>query len=430
MNFLIMDELGTLSLVKAVIGTPSLSIAIEPFSNLGDGVEVKARFIATDSIVDIESLKLELIFQDQATGDSIYTFTGTLDPDLNTMSGLTSIIDATEEFATFDIQLGADFFTAVKLSAAFNPINTLGRNSVKVDWVSDAPVSNVDKVHDILTQATDKPTRLYMYFTDNVPLYMQLLRVSDTLNIRLFVEFDPMLTVDQVIQIANDLKPMDHRVTFIWSPNLARPINAQTLRGKKVGRLIGGKLMSEHTLRDARTNSLGIPPYQDPIAGYDYPFTYLGLEKRRDVVLDDPTRKRLAKAQINVMQPVSYRAGTRFILGDVITANGDPTALLQLINSSDIAMFIDNTINAITLRHLLKGMDTYINDATRECTRFLESCCTKERPLLVHSETLGGYFDFSITPRQDRPFDAVDIRLGRRPQGAVRAGYVDSSVVK
>ena len=430
MNFLIMDALGVLSLVKTVVGTPLLSVAIEPFSNLGTGVELKVRFLATDQDLDRDSLKLELIFIDQSTGDQIFSFIGSVDPDLNNYSSLAAIIDATEEFQTFEIETQQGFFDAVKVCDAFNAVDTLARNSVTLDWVSDTPVQDISKLHDILTQSTNKPTRLYMYFNDNVPLYMQLLRVADTLNIRLFVEFDPMLTIDQIIQIANDLKPMDHKVAFIWSPNIARPINAQTLRGKKVGRLVGGKLMAEHTLRDARTNSLGIPPYQDPIAGYDYPFSYIGLEKRRDIVLNDTARKRLAKAQVNVVQPVDYRAGTRFILGDVLTANGDPTALLKLINSSDIALYIDNTINAICLRHLLKGMTTYIDDATKDCVAFLDACCTPERPLLVTSETLGGFYDFSITPRTDRPFDAVDIRLGRRPQGAVRAGYFESTVEK
>ena len=169
MNFLIMDALGVLSLVKTVVGTPLLSVAIEPFSNLGTGVELKVRFLATDQDLDRDSLKLELIFIDQSTGDQIFSFIGSVDPDLNNYSSLAAIIDATEEFQTFEIETQQGFFDAVKVCDAFNAVDTLARNSVTLDWVSDTPVQDISKLHDILTQSTNKPTRLYMYFNDNVP---------------------------------------------------------------------------------------------------------------------------------------------------------------------------------------------------------------------------------------------------------------------
>ncbi|WP_252513315.1 hypothetical protein [Acinetobacter baumannii] len=147
-------------------------------------------------------------------------------------------------------------------------------------------------------------------------------------------------------------------------------------------------------------------------------------------VLDDTARKRLANAQINVVERQNYRSGIRFILGDVLTANGDNTAVLKLANSSDIAMFIDNTINAIVLRHLLKGMTTFIEDATKECKKFLEACTSKDRPLLVQSQELSGLFELSITPRADRPDDAVDVSLGYHPNGCTRAAYSNFAVKK
>lgn len=426
--FLVVDTQGQVSLQNTLTGSPPFSVLLEPFSYLGDGVQLSVRFLATDTVLNADTLKLELIFSDQQTNDEIYKFIGSLNTDINEMNSLMSIVDATEEFNEFTVTNNTGFIDAIKLSSAYNPIGTLGRNKTVLNWQSEAPESNIDKVFKTLTRGKNKPTRLYMAFNNNVTVFTELLRVIDLLNIRLLVELEPMLTVDQAIQIANDLAPDDDRVSFIWSPNVARPINAVSTRGRKVGRLIGGTLMAWNTLRDANTNAQGVPAYHNPIAGYDYPFSYVGLEQRQDIDLDDLTRKRLANARINVMQQVDYRSGARFILGDVLTANSNNTSLLKLINASDISMYVTNTINAITMRHLLKGLDTYIEDATRECVKFLNTCVTKDRPLIVHSETLNGYYDLQITPRQDRPFDATDTKLGFRAQGANRANYFNATL--
>lgn len=428
--FLVMGTDGALSLEEDLIGTPPLWTNLEPYSFLGDGVELHLNFKQTDQVINADSVKLEIAFIDQLTNDVIYKFIGSLGSDINQTNNLVSIIDATEEFKDFEVKTGSGFADAVVLCSAFNPLNSLGRNKKVLAWQPEIPPPNVDQLAKTLMRGRNKPTRLYMRFDNNVTTFTELLRVADMLNIRLFVELDPMLTIDQVIQTASDLMPNDDRVSFIWSPNVARPINAQSLKGRKFGRLIGGTLMAWHTLRDANKDGNGIPAYHNPIAGYDYPFSYRGLDQRPDIDLDDTTRKRLANARINVMQVIDFRAGERFILGDVLTGNSDNTSLLKLINASDISMFVANTINAITMRHLLKGMTSYIEDATKECTKFLDTCCTKARPLLVHSEKLNGFYDFSITPRQDRPFDAVDVKLGCRPQGATRAAYSNFAVEK
>ncbi|MBJ9425223.1 hypothetical protein [Acinetobacter seifertii] len=432
MNFLLMNAMGELTLSNVESPAAVMQIAIEPYSHLGDGVSLDVRFFATETTITPESVKAELVFKDTVTGDQIYKFTGSLNTDETAVNSISAVIDATEEFKTFEINILDDlnFANAIQQSNAFNALSTLGRKYVPIPWSSDALESNINQVFDILTQQDVPPTRLAVAFTDNVPLFTELLRVADELNIRLIVELDPTLTIDQAVQIGNDLSPFDHRVMLIWNPTLSRPINAVGLNGKRTPRLAIGKILGEHALRDARTNTAGIPPLQDPIAGFDYPFKFTGMQKRGDIVLDDTARKRLANAQINVVERQSYRSGIRFILGDVLTANGDNTAILKLANSSDIAMFIDNSINAIVMRHLLKGMTTFIEDATKESKKFLEACTSKDRPLLVQSKELSGLFELSITPRADRPDDAVDVSLGYHPNGCTRAAYSNFAVSK
>ncbi|MGQ1228561.1 hypothetical protein ACT4YP_20640 (plasmid) [Acinetobacter baumannii] len=432
MNYLLMNAMGVLTLSNEPSSAAVMEIALEPYSHLGDGVTIDLRFFATEPTITPETVKAEIVFIDSVTGDQIYKFLGSLNTDETAVNSISAVIDATEEFKTFEIIIhGEDSFAnAIQQSEAFNALNTLGRKVVSLPWSSGPLESNINQLFDILTQRDVPPTRLGFAFTDNVPLFTELLRVADELNIRLIVELDPTLTIDQAVQIGNDLSPFDHRVMLVWNPTVSRPINAIGLNGKRTPRLAIGKILGEHALRDARTNTAGIPPLQDPIAGFDYPFTFKGMQKRGDIVLDDTARKRLANAQINVVERQNYRSGIRFILGDVLTANGDNTAVLKLANSSDIAMFIDNTINAIVLRHLLKGMTTFIEDATKECKKFLEACTSKDRPLLVQSQELSGLFELSITPRADRPDDAVDVSLGYHPNGCTRAAYSNFAVKK
>lgn len=432
MNYLVLNSTGALELKSSTTTSDLMSISLDPYSHYGDGVELKVKFRATDPDLSLDSLKLELKFIDIATQDIIFTATGSMSLDENAINAINSVVDATEEFRDFNIKINdlTTFLAKVQLSQAFNGVNDLGRKEVSIPWNAGQIQSNVDSIFSILTELDELPTRLAFAFKNNVSVFTQLLRVIDKLNIRLFVELDPTLTIDQAISIAEDLSPFDHRVSFIWSPNLARPINSTGLKGKKTLRLVMGTLMGWHALRDARTNNAGIPPYQDPIAGFDYPFSYIGMEKRADIRFGDVERKRLAKAQISCVERRVFRTGVRFILCDVLNANGDNSAILKLINASDISMFIDNTINQIIDRHLLKGLETMIDDATKECTKFLDACTTKDRRLLVNSSEIGGYYNFKITPRADRPDDAVDVENNYHPQGAARAAYYTSTIEK
>lgn len=430
MNYLLLLPDGSLVTSQNTDVNAVMTISIDTFSHLGDGVQLITKFRATEAIISPSTITCELVFSDYATNDQIYKLMGTFAA--TNINSIESVANASENFRTFEVDIPniASFNTAIQQCEAFNELNSLGRNKAVHEWESGPLESNIDQIFNILTEADVPPTRLAMSFTDNVPLFTQLVRVIGKLNIRLFVELDPTLTVDQAIQVAQDLAPFDDRICFIWSPNLAYPLDTQMLRGKKIPRLVLGTLLGWHTKRDAATDTKGIPAYHNPIAGYDYPFTYKGMTKRTDIVLGDSERKRLANAQICVVERQVFDTGVRFILGDVLTANGDNTKLLKLINASDIAMYIDNRINKIVKRHLLKGMDTFIDDATKEAVKFMNACTSKNRPLLVKSETLGGLYDLKITPREDRPFDAANVENFYRPQGAARQAYHYSNVVE
>jgi len=49
----------------------------------------------------------------------------------------------------------------------------------------------------------------------------------------------------------------------------------------------------------------------------------------------------------------------------------------------------------------------------------------------VKSEELGGkYYVLSVTPRADNPFEKVDIKFSRRPEGCARQVFFETTVTK
>lgn len=384
----------------------------------------------------IEGLNLDLKFIDQATGDIVYAANGAIIADDNDQmnfmlgnSSITSIMEAMDDFSDVSMEVYRSQSSDVGDLACFNEYGTLGRNK-EVISIPSGPMPMTESVFDIVTNQDIEPSSMYMQFTNDFGLFTELLQIANKINVDLWVELDPSLTTDEAMMLAQDLAPFDHHVRLLWSPIRARPLDAVGLKGKKIPRHVGGYVLGQLLKRRAQTNSQGVPPLHIPIAGFDYPIPFLGIEQNPGVILNDFTRKMLAECQLNVVERMKSANGVRFVIGDCLTANGDNTSALKLSNVSDISMFIDNRLKMIIHRHLLKPTDTFIEDALEECGRFLDACTTKERPLLKKSSEFSGFYSLSIIPREDRPYDAVDVKCKYHPQGAVRAAYLDTTVTK
>jgi hypothetical protein len=337
-------------------------------------------------------------------------------------------MEANNDFSDIELNLFGSFNAAVN-AEYFNIYSGLGRNYS----ILSVPVQTISKATDIyqlITKQDVPPTIMYTQFSNDLSMLTELMKVANKLNVRLYVELDPSLTLDQALLTGEDLSLFDHHVAFIWSPIRARPVNAVGLKGKKVPRYTGGVLMAYNLKRYANVNQDGIPAIHRPVAGYDFPITFVGIEQNPDVVLDDEALKALAEVRINIIQRESYPAGVRFVLADCLTAYGDNTSVLKLINASEISMFIDNRLKQICKRHLLKDIDATIADSLTEGQRFMDACTSKSRPLLRKSKETGNYYALNITPREDRPHDAVNLAASYLPQGAGRQFYIDTEVTR
>lgn len=426
------DELD--SAISDLERSPYIWFAVfDPFTKMDENVELRVQLTQKTQDLDPQEMVLALSLVDYYHDDTVLAVKGTMSPELEDFSSIVSVAHATEQFAMFELFVNGDEFADyIEDSGAFNAVNTLGRKyvSLSLDQDTEKQALSNDDLFDAIVEAEDRPNYLAMFFKDNVPLFQTMLRISEKLNIPLKVELDPTLTPDQMVLIANELGAFSHRVEIIACGVLARPNSSESIYGKKVPRYALGTIMGYTLLRNAQTNAQGIPPLKTPVAGYNFPLRWAGMQMRRDVKFNEEAIVKLAKAKVNIVRLERYDTGSRFVLTDCLTQYDSKTSALRLTNSAEISMFVDNRLINICKRHLLKGKKDFITDALRECQSFLEECASTGAGLLVDSEDLGGKYVLSITPRKDRPHDAVDIMCGYRAEGAVRAGYLSTSIHK
>ena len=320
--------------------------------------------------------------------------------------------------------------TAIEKAGA---LNTLGAYRVK-EVIIDVPANSVTdltplEVKNALIDMRDRPRYIATCEIGSLPNIEALAEVMSKLNCHVLLDIGNIDNWEAAVAITESINIDDHRLWVFWNPNKSRPSNATTVLARKKWRPCVGDYLAQLLLRNAVTTASGIPPIDRPIAGYDFPLSFRDTEKFGGLSLDEEAQNALALAGVNVVINERFEGGDRWIYGDVLTQYDSTTSALQLINSSEIETYTANVIVSIVKKHLLKGMSSFITDATDDCTKFLDACA--DAGLITLSPELGGrYYALNITPRADNPFTKADVKLSRRPQGCARQVYFESTVTK
>lgn len=425
-----LSSAGSLSL--GPVASPALTINATTKSYLGDDASLDVAFFAKAvNPLSGDDITVRLTWFDSTTLDQIFRVEGRLSADEEDLSSIQAVADAAEIFEDFSLLLGPSLITAVKNCVAYNAYNGLNRNSFELPLPSEQPLPfNADQVFDILTAEDVRPAYLVLPSLDDLELYNTVYRAADKLNIPMDCEIDPTITPEQAADLALNLDAQDQRVQLIWSPNICRPRDAVSLRGRKVPAYAIGAYLAMKLLRNARTTAEGIPKIGDPVAGYDFPFTMKGLEMRPDVVFNQQTLEMLAIAKVNTVRRMSFGGGVRFVLSDGLTQRQSKNSALRLVNATEIACYTSNVAVDILHRHMLRRMSSYLTDASREIEAFLSKCAAPNVALLQPAEDLGGApYVFSLTPDADYPFERVRLYMARGLEGMTRAGIFDKDIL-
>lgn len=399
----------------------------------------------------LNNLVFKIILADKVDGSELTQLTGRLYTgggvealEENHADNLSYITGKLDFYGALDSEY--DFFESVTTSysvsdaaaiktalEAIGVLNQLGAYRVK-EVVLPVPASVVTdltpiQIKNALLDMRDRPRYLVCAETDSLPNIEALAEVMGKLNCHVMIDVGNLTSWELVTALAESIGINDHRLTLYWNPNKSRPSNATTVLARKKWRPCVGDLLAQTLLRNARTNSSGIPPINRPVASYDFPVAFRDMEKMAGVSLDEEAQNALASAGVNVVINERFEGGDRWIYGDALTQYDSETSALRLTNSAEIETYTTNLVLSIVKKHLLKGMTSFVRDAQDECSRALDACVAAA--LLVQPSELGGlYYLLQITPRADDPFSKADIKFSRRPEGCARQVFFEGTVTK
>lgn len=352
---------------------------------------------------------------------------------LDFYGALDSRFDFFEEVITSYSAANAETIKAAIVAAG--ALNELGAYRTK-EAVLDVPATSVTdltplQVKQALLDMGERPRYIVSCEIGSLPHVEALAEVMGKLNCHLLLDIGNIDNWQAAVAITESINIDDHRLWIFWNPNKSRPSNASTVLARKKWRPCVGDYLAQLLLRNASTTASGIPPLDRPVAGYDFPLSFRDTEKFGNLSLDEEAQNALAKAGVNTVINERFEGGDRWIYGDAVTQYNSTTSALQLINASEIETYTANVVVSIVKKHLLKGMSSFISDATDDCIRFLDACADDVSGLLTASSELAGrFYALQITPRADSPFTKADIKFSRRPKGCARQVYFESTVTK
>ncbi len=431
------------------------SIAMDTYYNFDSNVVAKVMVVDEKTLTTgtdpLNNLVFKISFSDKVDGSTLTELKGRLytgggvealeelhADDFNYIRGkldfygaLDSQYDFFESITTsYSASKASAIVTALKNMDALNQLGAYRTKQVELAVPASTVTDLTPKeIKSALLDMRDQPRYLVCAETDSLPNIEALAEVMGKINCHVMIDVGNLTSWELVAALAESIGINDHRLTLYWNPNKSRPSNATTVLARKKWRPCVGDLLAQTLLRNARTNSSGIPPINRPVAGYDFPVAFRDMEKMPGVVLDEEAQNALASAGVNVVINERFNGGDRFIYGDALTQYDSKNSALRLTNSAEIETYTTNLVLSIVKKHMLKGMTSFVRDAQDECSRALDSCVAAG--LLVQPSELSGlYYLLQITPRADDPFSKADIKFSRRPEGCARQVFFEGTVTK
>lgn len=447
------------SMTLSKSANPAALASVELVTNYAFDDNVEARVMVVDTKTTapandpLNNLVFKVAFTDKINGGLITELKGRLYTgggiealeeshanDFNYITGKLDFYGALDNeydfFESVTTSYSAAQADAIKTALTTNgALNQMGdyRVKEKVLAVPATAVSDItaDALKTSLLNMRDRPRYITSCEVGSLPHIEAIAEVVGKLNCHAILDAGNIKDWQSVVGLVEAMALNDHRIAVLWNPNESRPSGASTVLARKKWRPCVGDYLAKLLIRNAATNASGIPPLNRPIAGYDFPVSFRDIEQFDGLTLDEEAQNALAEAGVNVVINERFEGGDRWIYGDALTQYDSKTSALRLTNAAEIETYTTNGVLGITKKHLLKGMSTFITDATDECERFLSACSTDTAGLLKPSSELGGlYYALSITPRADAPFEKADVKLSRRPEGCARQVFYEGVVTK
>lgn len=417
-----------------------LAIAFKLKDGINEGFVVRANFDAYDdvdawndahTVFNPKSLRITIEILDKTSLQVLYRAVGAVNPD--------SVDEFNQSRYIGDLASDVFIFSAGNLpNASYQEALEDSTMGLMLDGTrlfvrkSVDPFNHIDTTYtnselDTAVNALRYTNEDFGYImgggTQSVPLLTRLIALSYHTETLLAIDVPSTKTEEEAITWVTALNVDNFLISCYWTPlKCDEPLNGGKQSWGSSGAQIGLRCN-----RNARLNSLGFAPKNNPIAGKDWPLPRSGITQLRTPTANQLSA--LAKAKINPVILDKFSDGSRYTFRDSLTMARTLISKKKLISVAEMSAHLNQMVVRIGKDHIQKGMTV----AIARCRAQIERLCQNAEASgwLVPSrdpQMLGLTFTLDLKPNESHPNDWLDIRFAVSFDGVARVVIIEQTI--
>ena len=418
-----------------------LAIAFKLLDGINEGFTVRANFDAYDDvdaydvtglIFNPKSLRLTIEILDKTSGQVLYRAIGAVHPDSVDEFGQTRYIGdlASDVFVFYAGNLpNASYQEALEdstMGVMADGTRLFIRKSVDPFNHIDTAYTNteLDVACDALRYTNEDFGYIMGGGTQSVPLLTRLIALSYNTETLLAIDVPSDKNEEDAITWVNALNVDNFLISCYWTPlKCDEPINGGKQSWGSSGAQIGLRCN-----RNARVNSIGFAPKNNPIAGKNWPLPRTGITQLRTPTANQLSN--LAKAKINPVILDKFSDGSRYTFRDSLTMARTLISKRKLITTAEMSAHMNQIAVRIVKDYLQQGMTVAIARSRAQIERLCQNA--EASGWLVPSrdpQFLGLTYTLELKPNDARPNDWMDVRFYVSFDGVARVAIIEQTII-
>lgn len=422
----------------------TLAIAFKLLDGINEGFIVRANFDAYDDVdawiipeseegtptFNPKSLRLTIEILDKTSLQVLYRAVGAVSPDSVDEFNQTRYIgdlasdvfvfskgnlpDASYQVALEDSTMGVMNGTRLFIRQAVEPFDPVDTTYTSTE---------MDVAVDALRYTNEDFGYIMGGGTRSVPLLTRLIATAYHTETLMAFDAPSEMTEEEAIAWATSLNVDNLLIACYWTPlKCDEPLNGGKQSWGSSGAQIGLRCN-----RNARLNSLGFAPKNNPIAGKDWPLPRSGITQLRT-----PTPNQLsalAKAKINPVILDKFSDGSRYTFRDSLTMARTLISKRKLISVAEMSAHLNQMVVRIVKDYIQKGMTVAIARSRAQIERLCQNA--EASGWLVPSrdpQMAGLTFVLELKPNELHPNDWMDVRFYVSFDGVARVAIIEQTI--
>lgn len=413
----------------------SFLIAIKHLECFSDGVkaEIHALPAMNGEGVPVPSKIIVLQLRDVVTNELVLgPYQGSLDPAARDEFGQSAYIgdivtQATDLLEVVEVAENAEVSVDCVFYGKKDNKDAFASSVLKYFTEGDTVYSNTEMDKAINRVKRSRPSFTYICSggTQNIALISRLLGLGDAINKQVCWDIPGNLTPAAAVTFYASVGSATNSLysQAYWAPISA---NNPTIGGKAIMGT-SGQQIGYRCVRNAQTNAKGIAPRNYPIAGSDY-----GLDRVNMTQVYEPDEEteleELAASRINPVIFKDYPSGPKYAWIDSLTG-AQTEGASKLINVTEMATYVDDTLAAAAQEALQKPMAKAIDDMTKFAKTFLDAIQSAGW-LQASKELDGASYQANFEANEAQPFEKMNISTAICYDGTNRVTVMTQSIVR